>query len=459
MRRWLLVTKEKDYGSEDSNWIDLDKKDELHYTVDHKIDPGDKILIYRSGQWTTFSHIFEVKESVNLGKGIYQISIYKKITINNNLKLSELKSRGIIKKKRKFRKRVYKIPLEKWNDVVGYLVETNPGLLSPAKPITFLGLRKSGYPINLKNKFLDHIKSVQKFNLESFNEEAAKYRIILPLLEYMGWDMQDTEKIYPEDFVSERYVDYVLSDYESNKICLEAKRPCLDLDDCPQNQLKWYCVSKNIPMGILTNGITWYFNKFYFHDNDLGSIKKTETMKINLLKDDDEFIFSKFIEYLWNGEISNRNVKIKANKPEDILKIAKKTDNLNESQVKQLIVIPLLQSLGWDIYNDKNFIFSSRTEVKIKNNNRKKKKNISMDFVLKGKKKIAIEVKRTGVKDLEIHAGHVKAFCEKKKYDLGITTDGKLWNFIFFKNGRYENEKTFNVNNLSKNLKYLNYIK
>ncbi len=82
-----------------------------------------------------------------------------------------------------------------------------------------------------------------------------------------------------------------------------------------------------------------------------------------------------------------------------------------------------------------------------------------MDFVLKGKKKIAIEVKRTGVKDLEIHAGHVKAFCEKKKYDLGITTDGKRWDFIFFKNGRYENEKTLEVdiNSTQKILKYLNH--
>ncbi len=377
MLRWLLVT---DYDSEDFNWADIDKKELIHYTVDSKVDPGDKIMVYLSGQLDSIPHIFEVKEAIHLGKRKYKIFLYKKITIPNNLKLSELKSRGIIKKKRKFRKRVYKIPLEKWNDIIEYLMETNQDLLSPPQQLTFLGLRKSGYPSNLKIKFLDHIKLVKKFNLESFNEEAAKYRIILPLLEYMGWDMQDTENIYPEDFVSKRYVDYVLCDYESNKICLEAKKPCVDLDDCPQNQLKWYCVSKNIPMGILTNGITWYFNKFYFHDNDLGSIQKTETMKINLLKDDGEFIFNKFIEYFWNGKISNRNVKIKANKPGEILKIAKKTDNLNESQVKQLIVIPLLQSLGWDIYNDRNFIFSSRTEVKIKNNNRKKEKEYLHGF-------------------------------------------------------------------------------
>ena len=58
MRRWLLVTKEKDFYLEDSNWEDLDKKEELHYTVDRKIYPGDKVLIYRSGQWTTFFTYF-----------------------------------------------------------------------------------------------------------------------------------------------------------------------------------------------------------------------------------------------------------------------------------------------------------------------------------------------------------------------------------------------------------------
>ncbi|MBU4535285.1 MAG: hypothetical protein KKF16_05585 [Euryarchaeota archaeon] len=260
----------------------------------------------------------------------------------------------------------------------------------------------------------------------------------------MGWDMQDTKKIYPEDFVSERYVDYVLSDYKSNKICLEAKRPCVDLDDCPQKQLKWYCVSKNISMGILTNGITWYFNKFYFHDKDLGSIKKSSQVEINLLKDDDEFIFNKFIEYLWNGKISNRNVKIKSRDPENILKVAKKTYNLNESEVKQLIVIPLLQSLGWDIYNDKNFIFSPRTEVIIKNNNIKMKKNISIDFILKGKKKIGIEVKKTGTKELEIHAGHSKPFVKKRTMIWQLLLMGKYGISYFLKMGDMIMKKHWN---------------
>ena len=75
MLRWLLVT---DYDSEDFNWADIDKKELIHYTVDSKVDPGDKIMVYLSGQLDSIPHIFEVKEAIHLEKENIKFSFIKK---------------------------------------------------------------------------------------------------------------------------------------------------------------------------------------------------------------------------------------------------------------------------------------------------------------------------------------------------------------------------------------------
>lgn len=67
-----------------------------------------------------------------------------------------------------------------------------------------------------------------------------------------------------------------------------------------------------------------------------------------------------------------------------------------------------------------------------------------------GKRKICLEVKKIGIKDLESHAGHVKSFCENKNFDLGIATDGKRWEFVIFKDGVFCEDETFDINKDSK---------
>lgn len=123
MRRWLLITKEKDYRHfrEESDWIDLHKKNEVHYYINRRIDPGDKVLVYQSGQWTMISYIFDVKYCVKESKGDYKIYLHQKREIPNGIKLSELKSEGIIKENKKFQKRIYKVPLCCWSDIVGFI--------------------------------------------------------------------------------------------------------------------------------------------------------------------------------------------------------------------------------------------------------------------------------------------------------------------------------------------------
>lgn len=46
MRRWLLVTKEKDYYDDKiSDWETLEDEPELNFYVDQRIGKGDKVLI------------------------------------------------------------------------------------------------------------------------------------------------------------------------------------------------------------------------------------------------------------------------------------------------------------------------------------------------------------------------------------------------------------------------------
>ncbi len=80
MKRWLIVTKEKDYEKNNtpSDWIDLEEKKELTFNVDRRLKKGDRVLIYKSGQWRIISHIFEVKNNSHKKEGKYKVHLHQK---------------------------------------------------------------------------------------------------------------------------------------------------------------------------------------------------------------------------------------------------------------------------------------------------------------------------------------------------------------------------------------------
>lgn len=203
-----------------------------------------------------------------------------------------------------------------------------------------------------------------------FNEEETKYRIILPLLKYMAFDIMDSNKVYPEDSISERYADYTLTDYNSNNLLIEAKKPSVDLDGEPEKQIRWYCASKNINQGILTNGVKWRFYDFNFHDQHLGAIKKMKYKELDILKDDPNHILNYFIDIFWNGKKSDRNFFNNNKTTLEIIREIKEADDLNESEVKQTIIIPLLKNLGWSISRNNEFKFNPETKIKIRKDNK-----------------------------------------------------------------------------------------
>lgn len=445
MRRWILVTKEKDYESEkDSDWRDLDDADEIHYIINHNIHKGDKVIVYRSGQWTKFSHIFEVKDCSYQAKGEYLMQLHQKKEIPEGIGLAELKNEGIIKDHRKFRRRIYKVPLCCWSEIVGLIKKKNPDFLNPPNMSCFKGPYKGGCPTDNKKEFLDTLNTVKYINLNA-NEEETKYRLILPLLESIGFAINNTNRVHPEYPINEKFADYILTDYDTNKICIEAKKPSMDLTSERCRQLRWNCASENINIGILTNGIKWRFYKLYFHDAELGALQDMKFEEIDISEDSTEDVFNIFLKYFWNGKLSANKPKKFVRNNESIINQVKYISVLNESEVKQAIVLPILKNLGWDLMEKRELFFNPHTEIKVIKNNKRIKKKIRPDYALKGRFKICIEVKGIGIKGLDDHAGHVKTFCEKKKFDIGVATDGRIWDFIIFKNHQYHDEKKLDL--------------
>ena len=100
----------------------------------------------------------------------------------------------------------------------------------------------------------------------------------------MGFDIYNPQIVYPEYLISERFADYTLTDYNSNNILLEAKKPSVDLNREPEKQIRWYCASQNINQGILTNGVKWRFYNFEFYEAELGAIKSVRCKRLDILK-------------------------------------------------------------------------------------------------------------------------------------------------------------------------------
>lgn len=413
--------------------MDLDNE-ELTIPVNKQVRKGDKVLVYKSSPHNHLSHIFRVQKDAYKKNGYYPMHLYDKIEINNPVTLKELKDHDYLNHWQKyFKKTFYPVPLCNWGEIIGFILQKNPNLIEPFEAEGCYGPHNEGFPLNHKKELLNFIKKVKNYDLNSFNEESTKYRIILPLLYYLGWNIYDLHQVFPEYAVrhSTKKVDYLLTDHRSNKIFIEAKKPSVDLDEV-KCQLIQYCASKNIDLGIITNGIKWRFYNLDYHGCDLGAIKNWDRDEINLLENDPENIFKKLISVFWNENTctegtlyENKNIK------EILIKVSKiKNDEkhyYNESAVKQAIVLPILADLGWDIHNNSEFIFDAYSNGK------------KVDYLLgNGKNRIFIEVKAL-TDDLEVYdvlenyEKHVLKYGDNSGVNFGILTNGKIWKFYDIK--------------------------
>lgn len=104
--------------------------------------------------------------------------------------------------------------------------------------------------------FVEKLKQERK--IETLGEEATKQSIILPVLNILGWEVFESEVVFPEFSIENMRVDYALRDRLNNKVFIEVKRTDQDLEK-HQDQLLEYAFRQGVKLAILTNGMSWWF--------------------------------------------------------------------------------------------------------------------------------------------------------------------------------------------------------
>ncbi len=150
--------------------------------------------------------------------------------------------------------------------------------------------------------FINEIKSAK--GLSTYDEATTKQIIIIRILNILGWNIFDIKEIQPEYPVdpqnSNEKVDYALARDTDNMVFVEAKAVNVDLENWEEKFCS-YCFKNNVVLGILTNGISWWF----YLPRAKGSWYERKFYSINLVQQDTDIIVSKFIDFLSKQNVTN----------------------------------------------------------------------------------------------------------------------------------------------------------
>ncbi len=162
----------------------------------------------------------------------------------------------------------------------------------------------------LKN-FINEIKAAK--GLSAYEEATTKQIIITRILNILGWNIFDIKDIQPEYPVdpqnSNEKVDYALARDTDNMVFVEAKGVSIDLEDWEEKFCN-YCFKNNVVIGVLTNGISWWF----YLPRAKGSWYERKFYSINLIEQDVDTIVSKFIDFLTKQNVTNGKAEENAKK-------------------------------------------------------------------------------------------------------------------------------------------------
>jgi len=146
----------------------------------------------------------------------------------------------------------------------------------------------------LKN-FINELKSAK--GLSTYDEATTKQIIIIRILNILGWNIFDIKEIQPEYPVdpqnSNEKVDYALAKDTDNMVFVEAKAVSVDLENWEEKFCN-YCFKNNVVIGVLTNGISWWF----YLPRAKGSWYERKFYSINLVQQDVDTVVSHFIDFL-----------------------------------------------------------------------------------------------------------------------------------------------------------------
>ena len=146
----------------------------------------------------------------------------------------------------------------------------------------------------MNEELLGLINDFQKDRrLLSLDEAATKQAVVLRILKILGWDPFNVDEVYPEYSVGGRRVDYALRHKGRNMVFIEVKKVNEDLEK-HQEQLLNYSFQEGVKLGILTNGISWWF---YLPLRE-GSWEQRKFYTIEIYDQESKEITKKFEEFL-----------------------------------------------------------------------------------------------------------------------------------------------------------------
>ncbi|NJD22094.1 MAG: hypothetical protein FIA82_05430 [Melioribacter sp.] len=133
--------------------------------------------------------------------------------------------------------------------------------------------------------------------IREYDEIATKQKIILQILNLLGWNIFSDEVI-PEYSVENKRVDYSLRISNRNLVFLEVKKPKEDLET-HEKQLLDYAFRQGVELAILTNGLTWWF----YLPTKSGDWNSRKFYTIDLNEQEVNSCAEKFIEFLLKEKV------------------------------------------------------------------------------------------------------------------------------------------------------------
>jgi hypothetical protein len=112
---------------------------------------------------------------------------------------------------------------------------------------------------HVMKKLVEFIKKIQSDDrFVTFDEAAIKQGVVLKILSLLDWDPFDVDEVQPEYEMQSSKVDFCLKKEKTNKVFILVRK---NEKDFPRHQDKVLSVSVQgkVPIGILTNGLTWWF--------------------------------------------------------------------------------------------------------------------------------------------------------------------------------------------------------
>jgi len=111
----------------------------------------------------------------------------------------------------------------------------------------------------LKEKLEMVVERMKKYrSYYEQNEMAVRSQIIEPILEGLGWDVENPEEVQPNVSTEEGIPDYSLLKGGKNVLFIEVKNLSADVEREEHiRQLAKYCFGEGMKYGVLTNGAIW----------------------------------------------------------------------------------------------------------------------------------------------------------------------------------------------------------